>query len=45
LDITNVPEVSTSANGGKVIGCSDDFFVSRHNLIKASVSGHATVAE
>ncbi|ORY21974.1 galactose-binding domain-like protein [Naematelia encephala] len=35
---TRFTEVSSSAIGGQVIGCSDDFFASRHNLIKPSPS-------
>ncbi|OCF43935.1 allantoicase [Kwoniella heveanensis CBS 569] len=31
-------EVSTSALGAEVVACSDDFFVSRHNLIKPGPS-------
>lgn len=34
---TNPTEVSSAALGGKVLSCSDDFFVSRHNLIKPTV--------
>lgn len=30
-------EVSSAALGGEVVACSDDFFASRHNLIKATV--------
>lgn len=36
--LTCFTEVSTSAIGGRVIACSDDFFVSRDNLIKPGVS-------
>lgn len=35
---TKFTEVSVNALGGDVIACSDDFFVSRHNLIKPGVS-------
>ncbi|OWZ72791.1 allantoicase [Cryptococcus neoformans] len=35
---SNYVEVSSSALGGEVVACSDDFFASRHNLIKATPS-------
>jgi allantoicase len=37
-NMANFPEVSSSAVGGKVLACSDDFFVSKDNLIKPNVS-------
>ncbi|WWD18333.1 allantoicase [Kwoniella shandongensis] len=35
---TNFIEVSSAALGGQVVACSDDFFASRHNLIKPTPS-------
>ncbi|KAK8858443.1 allantoicase [Kwoniella newhampshirensis] len=35
---TNFVEVSSAALGGQVVACSDDFFASRHNLIKPTPS-------